>query len=179
MVPSWATAGELKMMSPVAYDHLSVPSLAVAYSLPSWEPISTDPSLATAGEETIGPAVASVHQTAGLTAGSTNGERPRCVGPKRNIACAGSIAYCGSGSGTPAGPGAAPAAWVASAGQTQRPASQSRLSLQSRSPEHGTASTWAHDSPARPGARLVARSSAPAARERNRRTAAGNGRSVL
>ena len=95
MVPSCATAGELKMMSPVAYDHLSVPSRATSYSLPSCEPTSTEPSAATAGDDTIGPPVANVHQTAGFTAGSTNGERPRWVGPKRNIACAGSIAYCG------------------------------------------------------------------------------------
>ena len=38
MVPSCATAGELKMMSPVAYDHLSVPSRPTPYTLPSCEP---------------------------------------------------------------------------------------------------------------------------------------------
>ena len=85
------------MMSPVAYDHLSVPSRATSYSLPSCDPTSTDPSAAMAGDDTIGPPVAKVHQIAGLVAGSTNGERPRWVGPNRNIAWAGSIAYCGSG----------------------------------------------------------------------------------
>src|SRR4029077_7375465 len=138
MVPSWATAGELKMMSPVAYDHLSVPSLPTAYSLPSCDPTSTDPSAPTAGDDTMGPPVCTVHQTDGLVAGSTNGERPRCVGPNPNIAWAGSRAYCGEGSGD-APPGPTPAARLASAGQPQRPVSHSRFSLQSRSDAHGAA----------------------------------------
>ena len=58
------------MMSPVAYDHLSVPSRATLYSLPSCDPTSTEPSPATAGDDTMGPPVAKVHQTAGLTAGA-------------------------------------------------------------------------------------------------------------
>src|SRR5215813_9862287 len=107
MVPSCAMAGELKMMSPVAYDHLSDPSRATAYSLASCDPTSTDPSPARAGDDTIGPPVANVHQIAGLTAGSTNGERPRWVGPNRNMPCAGSIAYWGSGTPGPPSPGAA------------------------------------------------------------------------
>src|ERR1043166_5810233 len=74
------------MMSPVAYDHLSVPSRATSYSLPSCDPTSTDPSAAMAGDDTIGALVMNVHQTAGFVAGSAKGERPRCVGPKRNIA---------------------------------------------------------------------------------------------
>src|SRR6185312_16246766 len=96
VVPSCATAGELKMMSPVAYDHLSVPSRATAYTLLSWEPTRIEPSAAMAGDETMGPPVAKTHQMLGLFAGSANGERPRCAGPKRNIACADSMAYCGS-----------------------------------------------------------------------------------
>src|SRR4051812_35070053 len=132
MVPSCATAGELEMMSPVAYDHLSEPSRAAVYSLPSCDPTSTDPSPASAGDDTIGPPVGNVHQIAGLTAGSTNGERPRCVGPNRNIACAGSTAYCGSGTDGPT-PGADMDAWAVSPGHTQRPASHRRLSLQSLS----------------------------------------------
>src|SRR6185295_6709362 len=104
MVPSCATAGELKMMSPVAYAHLSVPSRAIAYSLPSCDPTSTDPSAATAGDETMGAPAVNVHQIDGLTAGSTNGERPRCVAPRRNIDWAGSIAYCGSGNAAAPGP---------------------------------------------------------------------------
>src|SRR3982751_4477984 len=98
MVPSCPMAGELKMMSPVAYDHLSEPSRATSYNLPSCEPISTAPSPASAGDDTIGPTVANVHHTAGFAAGSRKGERPRWVGPKRNIACAGSTAYWGTGS---------------------------------------------------------------------------------
>src|SRR5215470_6301708 len=117
-------AGELKMMSPVAYDHLSVPSRARAYSFASCDPTSTEPSPATAGDDTIGPPVANVHQTAGLSAGSTNGERPRWVGPKRNIACAGSTAYCGSASDDDS-PGAVTEGRFASPGQTHRPASHS------------------------------------------------------
>src|SRR4051794_3469915 len=116
MVPSRPTAGELKMMSPVAYDHRSVPSRPTLYSLPSWDPISTEPSTATAGDDTIGPPVTKVHQTAGLTAGSTNGDRPRWVGPNRNIAWAGSIAYCGSGTDGPPSPGAATEGRVVSPG---------------------------------------------------------------
>src|SRR5215471_9544952 len=126
MVPSCPMAGELKMMSPVAYDHLSDPSRATSYTLPSCEPTSTDPSAATAGDDTIGPPVANVHQTVGLTAGSTNGERPRWVGPNLNIACAGSSAYCGSGTDGPPSPGAMTDGRVASPGQTQRPASHNR-----------------------------------------------------
>src|SRR3954464_12566056 len=134
MVPSGATAGEPKIMSPVAYDHLSVPSRATAYSLPAWGPNSTDPSRAMAGEETIGPPVAYVHQTAGFLAGSTNGERPRCAGPRRIIPLTGATAYCGSGSGM-GGDGAPGVARVrpASCGQRQLPAWQTRPLLQSLS----------------------------------------------
>src|SRR5262245_46554767 len=123
MVPSCAMAGELKMMSPVAYDHLSAPSRATVYSFPSCDPTITEPSPATAGDDTIGPPVANVHQIAGLTAGNTNGERPRWVDPKRNIAWAASTAYCGSGSDGDS-PGAITDGRVASPGQTHRPASQ-------------------------------------------------------
>src|SRR6186713_1537705 len=139
-------AGELKMMSPVAYDPRSVPSRAISYTLPSCDPMSTEPSPATAGDDTIGPLDANVHQMAGLAAGSTNGERPRCVGPNRNIDSAGSIAYCGSDTAGPS-PGAPTDGRVASAGQTQRPASHRRFSLQSLSPAHGLASTWAQPEP--------------------------------
>jgi hypothetical protein len=144
MVPSCATAGELKMMSPVAYAHLRVPSGPIAYSLPSWDPTSTEPSAATAGDDTMGADAVKVHEIAGFTAGSTKGERPRWVAPRRNIAWAGSIAYCGSGNA--GAPGTAPAAMarVASTGHRQRPASQSRLSLQSLSDAQGDGSTWAH-----------------------------------
>src|SRR6185312_5447209 len=144
MVPSCATAGELKMMSPVTYDHLSDPSRAMAYSRSSCDPISTDPSLAMAGDETIGPPVVKVHQMAGLFAGSVKGERPRWVAPKRNIDWAGSTAYCGSGSAVPFWTTVAAVGWAAlSAGQTHRPASQSRFSLQSRSLTQGDGSTCA------------------------------------
>ena len=141
------TAGELKMMSPVAYDHLSVPSRPTPYSLPSCEPTSTEPSAATAGDDTIGPPVANVHQTAGLTAGSTNGERPRWVGPKRNIAWAGSIAYCGSGNDGPPSPAPPPM------GARCRPATRSgrrRTAGSACSPcrtRTGVASTWAQPTP--------------------------------
>ena len=148
MVPSCAMAGELKMMSPVAYDHLSVPSRATLYSLPSCDPTSTDPSAAMAGDDTIGPPVTNVHQTAGFVAGSANGERPRCVGPKRNIACAGSTAYCGSGTDGPPSPAAGTEGRAVSPGHTQRPASHRRLSLQSLSDAHGVGSTWAQPRPA-------------------------------
>src|SRR5688572_1830639 len=139
-------AGELKMMSPIAYDPRSVPSRAISYTLPSCDPTSTEPSDASAGDDTIGPLVANVHQIAGLAAGSTNGERPRCVGPNRNIASAGSIAYCGSGTAGPK-PGAPTDGRLASAGHTQRPASHRRFSLQSLSAAHGFASTWAQPEP--------------------------------
>src|SRR5215471_20684895 len=139
MVPSCAMAGELKMMSPVAYDHLSDPSRATSYSLPSCEPNSTDPSSAIAGDETIGPPGMNVHQTAGFLAGSTNGERPRWAGPRRNIGWTGSTAYCGSGSGCVVGGPAGPYVVItrgrvgrlASAGQRQWPAWQIRSALQS------------------------------------------------
>ena len=143
------------MMSPVAYDHRSDPSRATLYSLPSCDPTRTEPSPATAGDETTGPPVANVHQTTGLTAGSTNGDRPRWVGPNRNIACAGSTAYWGNGTDGPPSPGAATDGRVASPGQTHRPASHSRLSLQSLSAAQGEASTWAHPVPARPRAATI------------------------
>src|SRR6185295_18115203 len=146
MVPSCPMAGELKMMSPVAYDHLSAPSRATLYSLASCEPTSTDPSAASAGDDTIGPPTANVHQTAGFTAGSANGERPRCDGPKRNIACAGSTAYCGNGTEGPS-PGAVTDGRLVSPGHTQRPASHSRFSLQSVSAPQGVGSTWAQLNP--------------------------------
>src|SRR5450755_1400859 len=146
MVPSCATAGELKMISPVAYDHLSVPSGPRAYTLPSCDPTRTEPSPAMAGDETIGPPVWKTHQIAGLMAGSTNGDRPRWVGPKRNIACAGSTAYWGKSSDAVAVELPVPAGREASAGQTQRVASHSRLSLQSLSLVHGRASIWAQPS---------------------------------
>src|SRR3954471_3734472 len=130
-------AGELKMMSPVAYVHLIDPLSKTSYHLPSCDPTSTDPSPGSAGEETIGPPVANVHQTAGLTAGSTKGERPRWVGPKRNIALAGSSAYWGNGTAGPPSPPAITDGRLASPGHTQRPASQRRLSLQSLSAAHG------------------------------------------
>src|SRR5438477_8302501 len=142
-------AGELKMMSPVAYDHLGDPSRPTAYSLLSCDPTRTEPSAATAGDDTIGPPVANVHQTAGLAGGSTNGDRPRWVGPNRNIACAASTAYCGSGTDGPVSPPAATDGRVASPGQTQRPASHRRLSLQSLSAAHGVGSTCAQPNPAR------------------------------
>src|SRR4029079_3490352 len=104
MVPSCATAGELKMISPVAYDQRSVPSRATLYSLPSCDPTSTDPSEATAGDATIRAHLMNVHRIDGFVAGSAKGERPRWVGPKRNIAWAGSIAYCGSGTDGPVSP---------------------------------------------------------------------------
>src|SRR5262245_15759770 len=147
MVPSCAMAGELKMMSPVAYAHRSDPSRATSYSLVSCDPTSTDPSAATAGDDTMGPPVANVHQTAGLTAGNTNGERPRWVGPNRNIACAASIAYCGRGTDGPVSPCAPTEGRVVSPGQTQRPASQRRLSLQSLSAAQGVGSTCAQPNP--------------------------------
>src|SRR4051812_46219780 len=141
-VPSCATAGELKMMSPVAYDHLRVPSRATSYTRPSCDPTRTDPSPPIAGEEMMGPPVWKTHQMVGLVAGSANGERPRCVGPKRNIAWAGSTAYCGSGSEVDDISLTLPRGREALAGQAQRPASHSRLSLQSWSLAQGTASTW-------------------------------------
>src|SRR5262252_281928 len=149
MVPSCPMAGELKMMSPVAYAHLSDPSRPTAYSLLSCDPTRTAPSAASAGDDTIGPPVANVHQTAGLVGGSRNGERPRWVGPKRNIACAGSSAYWGSGTCGPVSPCAITDGRVASPGQTHRPASHRRLSLQSLSAAHGVGSTWAQPNPAR------------------------------
>ena len=82
MVPSCATAGELKMMSPVAYDHLSVPSRATAYSLPSCDPTSTDPSPAIAGDDTIGPPVATVHQIGGLGGRQHERRAPAVGGPE-------------------------------------------------------------------------------------------------
>src|SRR5450432_947960 len=147
MIPSRATAGELKMMSPVAYDHLSVSSGPIAYTLPSCEPTTTEPSSAIAGDETIGPPVASAHQIVGLLIGSTKGDRPRWVGPKRNIACAVSIAYWGSGSAEAVALELGPEdACEASTGHTQRAASHRRFSLQSLSLAHGTGSTWAQPS---------------------------------
>src|SRR5262245_51360282 len=137
MVPSWETAGEPKMMSPVAYAHRSVPSRPTLYSFVSCDPTSTEPSAASAGDDTTGPPVANVHQMAGFTGGRTKGERPRCVGPNRNIAWAGSTANCGIGTDGPPNPGAATEGLVASPGQTQRPASHSRLSLQSLSAAQG------------------------------------------
>src|SRR6185369_7987882 len=131
------------MMSPVAYDHLSVPSRATLYSLPSCDPTSTDPSAAMAGDDTFGALVMNVHQMAGFVAGSTKGERPRCVGPKRNIAWAGSIAYCGKGTDGPPSPPACTEGRAVSPGHTQRPASQRRLSLQSLSDAQGAGSTCA------------------------------------
>src|SRR3954451_3182564 len=122
MVPSCATAGELKMMSPGAYAPLSVPSRAIAYSFRSCEPTRIEPSAATAGEDTTGAPTVTVHQMDGFTAGSTNGERPRWVAPNRNIACAGSIAYCGSGNAGAPGPGVPGTAREASAGHRHRPA---------------------------------------------------------
>src|SRR3954452_6469496 len=109
------------MMSPVAYDHLSVPSRATSYSFASCEPTSTDPSTAMAGDETIGAPVANVHQIAGFVAGSANGDRPRWVGPKRNIAGAGSRAYGASGADAPPRPPAATDGRAVSPGHTQRP----------------------------------------------------------
>ena len=137
------------MMSPVAYDHLSVPSRATSYTRLSCDPTSTNPSPAMAGEEMMGPPVWKTHQMVGLMTGSVNGERPRCVGPKRNIACAGSTAYCGSGSDAEDPSLTLPRGREAVAGQVQWPASQSRLSLQSWSLAQGTASTWAQASGAR------------------------------
>src|SRR5579871_196379 len=166
MVPSCATAGELKMMSPVAYDHRSVPSRATAYTRLSCEPTTTEPSPAMAGDETMGPEVVRTHQMLGFTAGSVNGERPRWAGPKRNIAWAGSIAYCGSGSGAAPGSGPTPGACDAEAGQTQWPASHSRFNLQSWSLEQGTASTWAHPSGPRQSARPRDRPASQSGRDR-------------
>src|SRR4029079_6526159 len=157
MVPSCATAGELKMMSPVAYDHLSVPSRATLYSLPSWDPTSTDPSDATAGDETIGAPVMNTHWIDGFVAGSAKGDRPRCVGPTRNIAWAGSIAYCGSGTDGPPRPPTWTDGRAVSPGHTQRPASQSRFSLQSLSDAGGAAATWAELTPASTTAARAAR----------------------
>ena len=103
-----------------------------------------------AGDDTIGPPVANVHQTAGLTAGSTNGERPRWVGPKRNIAWAGSIAYCGSGHGRARSRAPPPTA------ARCRPATRSgrrRTADSACSPcptRTGFASTWAQPAPAHP-----------------------------
>lgn len=174
MVPSCARAGELKMMSPVAYDHLRLPSRPTAYTFPSCEPTSTEPSAAIAGEETTGPAAWNAHETSGLTAGSTNGDRPRWVGPNRNIDWAGSVAYCGNGSaGVPVVLVVTDGRLV-SAGQTHRPASQRRLSLQSRSPKQGLGSTVAQveDSKATSGRVTAAR------REELGRRAACNGQGV-
>src|SRR5882672_6081545 len=111
------------------------PSRATAYSLPSCEPKSTVPSSATAGDETTGPPVATVQAISGLPAGRLNGERPRWAAPSRNIACAGSSAYCGSAATGPLPAAAAPAAEPprAPCDQTQVPASHTRSSLQSRS----------------------------------------------
>ena len=110
---------------------------------------SCDPP-AIAGDDTMGPPVVKPHQMLGLAAGWANGERPRWAGPKRNIACAGSMAYWGSGSGPAAPSRPTPEARDAEAGQTQCPASHSRLSLQSWSLAQGTASTWAQPNGARP-----------------------------
>src|SRR4029077_13346339 len=141
------------MISPVAYDHLSVPSRATSYSLPSCDPTSTDPSAAMAGDETIGAPVMNVHQIAGFVAGSAKGERPRCVGPKRNIAWAGSTAYCGKGTDGPPSPPACTEGRAGSPGHTPRPAAQRRFSLQSLSEAHGDGSTCAKLRPApRPAA---------------------------
>src|SRR5262245_17818389 len=144
------------MMSPVAYDHLSVPSRATLYSFVSCEPTSTEPSEATAGDDTIGAPVANVHQTDGFVAGSTKGERPRCVGPKRNIAWAGSSAYCGSGTDGPVRPPACTEGREVSPGHTQRPASHRRFILQSLSEAQGAGSTWAQESTATTVARTRA-----------------------
>src|SRR5947209_18494574 len=121
------------MMSPVAYDHLSVPSRATEYSRSSCDPIKTDPSPAMAGDDTMGPPVWKVHQMVGLLGGSVNGERPRWVAPNRNMACAASTAYWGSASAVPFWTSAEVGVWALSTGQTQWPASQSLFSLQSRS----------------------------------------------
>ena len=168
------------MMSPVAYDHLSVPSRATAYSRLSCEPISTEPSLAMAGDETMGPPVGNAHQTVGRLGGSVNGDRPRCVAPNRNIACAGSIAYWGSGSAVPFWTSVDPGVRDAlSAGQVQRPASQRRFSLQSRSLAQGDGSTCAQPTStthsARPTktARLAAQGGASRRRKRNVRMGEG------
>src|SRR5215831_17122308 len=144
MVPSCATAGDPKIMSPVAYDHFRDPSCATSYTLPSCEPNSTDPSSAMAGDDTIGPPVWNAHHTAGFRAGRTKGERPRCAGPSRNIACAASTAYCGSGivaggAATTGGSLGRPG----SCGHTQAPASQMRSALQSLSDPHGPGGTCA------------------------------------
>src|SRR6266540_129137 len=180
MVPSCATAGELKMMSPVAYDQERVPSRATPYNFPSCDPTTTEPSAATAGDDTTGPPVATTHQIEGLTAGNTKGERPRCAGPSRNIACAGSIAYWGNGVVGRSG-ALGPIERSALAGQTQRPTSHRRLSLQSLSDAHWFGSTWAQlggTRAAMTAERTTAVTRLREARRKAGREATGDGRSV-
>src|SRR3954449_2025380 len=90
MVPSCPTAGELKMMSVVACDHLSMPSRPATYTRPSCEANATEPSSSSAGEDVMGPPVRNVQATWGFLGGITYGERPRCSGPNRNMVRAGS-----------------------------------------------------------------------------------------
>src|ERR1700690_52712 len=173
MVPSCAMAGELKMMSPVAYDHLRVPSGPRAYSLSSCDPTRTEPSPPIAGDETMGPPVWKAHQIEGLPVGRTNGDRPRWVGPKRNIACADSTAYSGRDSEDAIAVDLPPPdRRKASAGQTQRAASHKRLSLQSLSLAQGFGSTWAQQ-------RCRAQRAAKREKRRAWRKTAGDGQDVL
>jgi hypothetical protein len=88
------------------------------------------------------------------------------------MACAVSTAYCGKGSVVAlADEVAPPEEREASAGQTQREASHSRLSLQSRSLAQGCGSMWAQPS---------SRVQVAAKREKRRawRKTAGDGRDV-
>src|SRR5438477_2096725 len=100
MVPSCPTAGELKMMSVVACDHLSTPSWPATYRRPSCEANATEPSSSSAGDDVIGPPVGKVQATCGFLEGITYGERPRCSGPNRNIARAGSTVEAASAART-------------------------------------------------------------------------------
>ena len=119
-------------MSPVAYDHLSVPSRATRTpGCPATRPARTRRP-AMAGEDMMGPPVGKIHQIGRLDwRGARTASGPRWVAPNRNIAWAGSTAYCGSGSDVDDPALTLPGGREAAAGQTQRPASHSRLSLQS------------------------------------------------
>src|SRR3954470_18641814 len=148
MVPSCPTAGELKMMSVVAFDHLSMPSCPARYSRPSCEPNATEPSSSSAGDEVIGPPVRNVQATWGFLGGITYGERPRCSGPNRNIVRAGSTAGLASAASTWGGGAVGTGLPVTSGpwggvGHAQCPCSHTRACLQSLSEAQFVGSTWA------------------------------------
>ena len=56
-MPLAAMAGDPNTMSAVGKAHRLLPSAAIRWTLPSWLPTTTQPSLLTAGDEVIGPRV--------------------------------------------------------------------------------------------------------------------------